>query len=158
MASIDIDPVVLANAKGKTVVVTGGANGIGAELVREFYKHGAQVMIADLPSSATSAQTVINALGASDTVAFFAANTTDWASMSDLYAETRSRFGRIDIVVANAGIMESQSFFDFKVKDGRLLESHDVARVIDVNLKGTANSMIWSCLLEWMFKLIVCQR
>ena len=52
-----------------------------------------------------------------------------------------SKFGRIDIVVANAGIMESTAVLDMQVdEDGVPLESTEAVKVIDVNLKGTLNS------------------
>lgn len=140
MTSIEVDPAVLADAKGKTVIVTGGANGIGAEIVRLFCAHGAQVMIADLPSSSDSAQALIRSFPEPKKVAFCAANTVDWTAMKGLFRQTRLEFGQIDVVVCNAGIMESRPFFEFETIDDELVENNDIARVIDVNVKGTMNS------------------
>ena len=51
-------------------------------------------------------------------------------------------FGLIDIVIANAGIMESQEFYKFQEdENGELKEPVEAHKVIDVNLKGTMNSM-----------------
>jgi NAD(P)-dependent dehydrogenase (short-subunit alcohol dehydrogenase family) len=66
---------------------------------------------------------------------------TNWASMQSLFRETKSRFGQIDIVIANAGLMESEPFFDFEEdSQGELTEPTEAYKVIDVNLKGTMNS------------------
>ncbi|KAF7544841.1 hypothetical protein G7046_g9701 [Stylonectria norvegica] len=61
--------------------------------------------------------------------------------MQALFAAAVERFGRVDIVVANAGIMESRRFFDFEVDEGGKLREDGAGRVIDVNLKGTMNTL-----------------
>ena len=61
--------------------------------------------------------------------------------MQSLFRSTKAKFGKVDVVVANAGMMESQDFFDFEEDEsGELLESPYSSRVVDVNLKGTMNS------------------
>ncbi|KAJ5783760.1 Short-chain dehydrogenase/reductase SDR [Penicillium psychrosexuale] len=61
--------------------------------------------------------------------------------MKLLFTQCIQHFGKVDIVVANAGIMESQELFDIGNIDeqGELRESTGGFRVIDVNLKGTIN-------------------
>ncbi|KAI1042939.1 hypothetical protein LB505_009772 [Fusarium chuoi] len=102
----------LKNLAGKTVIITGGANGIGAET------H---------PSSAL----------------FISVNILLWDEMKALFSQSIRYFGKIDIVVANAGIMDSQSLFDVENVDeqGELHESAEGFHVIDVNLKGTINTL-----------------
>lgn len=125
----------------KTVIVTGSANGIGAETVRLYNSQGAYVVIADLPSSRTTAGVLIKTLPRPDRAIFVPVNITIWKEISSLFDQAKRRFGRIDIVVANAGIMESRSFYDFETdNDGSLIEDDGFHRVIDVNLKGTMNS------------------
>jgi NAD(P)-dependent dehydrogenase (short-subunit alcohol dehydrogenase family) len=66
---------------------------------------------------------------------------TSWSDMQRLFRETKSRFGQVDLVVANAGIMESKGFFEFEEDErGELMEDMGAGKVIDVNLKGTMNS------------------
>lgn len=68
-------------------------------------------------------------------------NIVDWDELRNCFKKTVERFGGIDIVVANAGIMESRSVLDFEVDDdGELKEDVEAKRVFDVNLRGTLNS------------------
>lgn len=68
-------------------------------------------------------------------------NIVDWIELRDCFKKTLDRFGGIDIVVANAGIMESKSVLDLEVdEDGELKEDGEAKRVFDVNLRGTLNS------------------
>lgn len=126
----------------KTVVVTGGANGIGAAIVQGYARLNANIVIADLPSAALSANSIINAIVGSGRAIFVPLDITDWSSMVDLFKNAKSEFGRVDIVVANAGIMETKPFFDFDLdpSTGDLKDEPGLGRVIDVNLKGTMNS------------------
>ena len=136
MASSELDDLSF-----KTVIVTGGANGIGARAVHHYSQCGANVAIADLSSAEEAATKLIASLRYSEKAIFIPTNIVQWSSVSALFTTTLDRFGRVDIVVANAGIMESRGFFDFSLDDdGALQEATDSARVIDVNLKGTMNS------------------
>lgn len=135
----DVKP--LATLKGKTVIVTGGANGIGLKVVLKFYAQGANVVIADLPSAELAADAAIGSLEDKSRIIFAPLNIISWEDMSRLYQATLERFGRVNIVVANAGIMENRHFFDFVVDEaGELREDSGSGRVIDVNLKGAMNS------------------
>lgn len=125
----------------KTAIVTGGANGIGAEITRHYISLGANVVIADLPSAKDVAEELIKTLSVSGRAIFVAVNITKWNEMMTLFQQAIQKFGQVDIVVANAGIMETRRFFDFTVdRDGNLEEDTGSQRVIDVNLKGTMNS------------------
>jgi NADP-dependent 3-hydroxy acid dehydrogenase YdfG len=66
----------------------------------------------------------------------------NWELIYGLFGETERRFGSIDTVVANAGIMEKTDTLDIESTDenGNLLESTGAFNVIDVNIKGTLNS------------------
>jgi len=125
----------------KTVIVTGGAGGIGAQTIRTYYNSGYNVVIADLPSSSSAANDLISSLSDSSRAMFHPTNIVNWDDMKALFRETKKRFGQVDVVVANAGLMESRGFFDFEENDeGELEEDRVSERVIDVNLKGTMNS------------------
>lgn len=127
--------------RSKTVVVTGGANGIGAQTVREYYARGANVVVADLPSSRTAAENLIFSFTEPARALFIPTNIVVWDDMKSLFKATVENFGPVHIVVANAGIMESQGFYDIEVDEhGELKEPIESYRVIDVNLKGTMNS------------------
>ncbi|KAF5686657.1 short-chain dehydrogenase reductase SDR [Fusarium circinatum] len=128
---------------GKTVIVTGGANGIGAETVRFFNSYGANTVIADLEHTRAEAEYVIRSLKHPASALFISVNILLWGEIKVLFSQCIQRFGKIDVVVANAGIMESQSLFDIETVDeqGELCESTGGFRVIDVNLKGTINTL-----------------
>lgn len=92
----------VARITGKSVVITGGASGIGKEIVKAFISAGASfVTIGDLQESG---QQLADELG--DRVAFVKTDVTKWADQVNLFqtALTRSPSHLIDTVISNAGI------------------------------------------------------
>src|SRR5947209_6541494 len=89
---------------GKVALVTGGSRGLGREMVLAFAQHGADVVIASrkLDSCEAVAQTV------RDTYARRAlavsANVSDWSQCDALAKAAHDEFGRIDVLVNNAGL------------------------------------------------------
>jgi 3-oxoacyl-[acyl-carrier protein] reductase len=83
----------------KTAIVTGGGSGFGEGIARRFVQEGARVLIADI--DARGGERVAAALGGS--ASFFRADVTRAADWAQLVAAARERFGRLDIVVNNAG-------------------------------------------------------
>lgn len=133
----------LSNEKFKTVIVTGGAGGIGAQTVRTFHNHGCNVVVADLPFARQAAESLISSLSDQSRAVYHPTDITIWNDMQSLFKEANRRFGQVDIVIANAGLMESKGFFDFEGEEDEndeLKESTEMSKVIDVNLKGTMNS------------------
>ncbi|KAF9884799.1 hypothetical protein FE257_001215 [Aspergillus nanangensis] len=144
MTDIQIDPSLLQNASGKTVLITGGANGIGAAAAALFNAHGANVVISDLESTRQTAETLISSFPRPEASVFIAANILDFTQMTALFRQAAEHFGHpIDTVVANAGIMETHPVLDLDNVDheGNLRESTEGFRVIDINLKGTLNTL-----------------
>jgi NAD(P)-dependent dehydrogenase (short-subunit alcohol dehydrogenase family) len=93
--------------QGKVAVVTGGARGIGAELVRRFVSGGARgVMVADLRLH--EAEQLARETGAHA----MACDVTREADIQALVRATRERFGAVDIFVSNAGILEGRGGFE----------------------------------------------
>lgn len=84
--------------KGKSVVVTGGASGIGEALCRAFAARGARVMVADL-DAAGAAQIAREIDGAS-----FACDVGEEAAIRALVEQMVAQFGGIDVMFSNAGI------------------------------------------------------
>lgn len=141
MTSVPLRLDLLANVRDNVAIVTGAAGGIGAETVRVLHANGAKVVLADLPASRNAAQDVIASLSDPNRAHFMPANILKWDEMKALFKAAIERFGRVDIVVANAGLMESKPFFEFETDEtGDLREPTESYRVIDVNLKGTMNS------------------
>jgi len=84
---------------GKTAIVTGGASGFGAGIVRKFVAEGARVMIADLNTDL--AQETAKQVGGN--VEVIHCNVADDASVRAMVEAVQTAFGRIDILINNAG-------------------------------------------------------
>jgi NAD(P)-dependent dehydrogenase (short-subunit alcohol dehydrogenase family) len=91
----------MGSVNGKVALITGGANGIGAEVARRLHGKGARLILTDLDESLLS--DVAARLG-EDRVLTAAADVRDLAAMQAAVDAGIQRFGGIDIVVANAGI------------------------------------------------------
>ncbi|KAB5525531.1 hypothetical protein GE09DRAFT_473434 [Coniochaeta sp. 2T2.1] len=139
--ALRFDQSLLSSLSGKTAIVTGGANGIGLEVVRKYHSHGANVVIADLETARSPAEAAISSLLDGSRAIFVPANIVVFEDVRRLFLTAIERFGRVDIVVANAGIMETTRFFDFAVDEEGGLKEDGAGRVIDVNLKGSMNTL-----------------
>lgn len=140
---------VLPSGRPKTVIVTGGAGGIGAQTIRCFHAHGCNVVIADLAFAKGAAELLIASLPSPERGLFHATDITNWEAMRSLFRVTKEKFGQVDIVIANAGLMESKGFFDFEEDEsGELQEPKEAYKIIDVNLKGSMNSTCFPCKLS----------
>ena len=114
-------------------VVTGGASGLGAATARRLAAAGCKVSIFDLNEAAGSA------MAADIGGAYFKANVSDEASVTQALAAARGRFGQERILVNCAGVVVGKRLVR-RSKDGSAVEAHDVAsfrKVIEVNLLGT---------------------
>jgi 3alpha(or 20beta)-hydroxysteroid dehydrogenase len=85
--------------RGKVALVTGAAQGIGAEIARVLHAAGAHVAVADIQTEAGGA--VVGAMG--EGAAFVELDVTDPASWADAVAAVREMFGPITVLVNNAG-------------------------------------------------------
>lgn len=132
---------VLEDAHGKTVLLTGSARGIGAETASLLNQHGCNIVVTDLPSAAPQAEALLQSMRFPERAIFVPASVTDWSQLVHTFKEGVRVFGRIDIVVANAGIMESRAVLEVETDvNGDPTASMEGSNVIDVNLKGTLNS------------------
>ncbi|QRO01960.1 SDR family oxidoreductase [Archangium violaceum] len=115
--------------QNKVVVVTGGGNGMGRELVLALLSKGASVAAVDINASALE-ETLALAGKNRDRLATYTLNITDRALVDALPDQVISRFGAVDGIINNAGII--QPFVRLKDLDYAAIE-----RVINVNLFGT---------------------
>ena len=116
--------------KGKVAIITGAAAGIGQASAQKFASEGAIVVLCD--RSADAVRQEAQRLNQHGHVAVaYTLDVTDRTSIDTMVADVKARFGRIDVLVNNAGITQ----------DARLTRMTEAQfdKVIDVNLKGVFN-------------------
>ncbi|NLC33438.1 MAG: SDR family NAD(P)-dependent oxidoreductase, partial [Clostridiales bacterium] len=107
--------------EGKVAIITGAAKGLGGEMAQLFAKEGAKVVAADMFPLTYEAENV----------EYAELNVTDSAACEALFNHVKDTYGRIDILINNAGI--TKDAFTRKMTE----EQWDA--VINVNLKGVFN-------------------
>ena len=111
----------------KVAVVTGAAQGIGLACAQAFAREGARVLITDLNENAGRKE-VLRLRSDGLSVSFAACDVSRKDQVEAAMSAAANEYGRIDILVANAGIVHAAEFLD--------LEEKDFDRVLAVNLKG----------------------
>lgn len=122
--------------KDKVCVITGGAAGIGRATAERFAEEGAMVVICDLNEE--QGRRTAEAIGAA--ASFYKLNVADRQAVGACLDEIVQRFGHVDVLVNNAGVLRDGTLV--KVKDGVLVKEMaeaDFDLVISVNLKGVFN-------------------
>jgi 3-oxoacyl-[acyl-carrier protein] reductase len=121
--------------KDRVTLITGGAAGIGKATAQRFKEEGAVVVICDVKEEA--GQAVVDELGLA---AFYKVNVADRQDVQRWIDDVVARFGRIDVLVNNAGVLRDGRLV--VVKEGALVKQMPEADwdlVIGVNLKGVFN-------------------
>lgn len=112
----------------KSVIVTGAGRGIGLAIVRRFLQEGCKVMLADI-SEGDSREAVAEARASGADAFFKQVDVTSKEQAEQMVRDCVARFGRLDVMVSNAGIGEISPLVDVTE------ESYD--RQMAVNAKGT---------------------
>src|SRR5256714_1768931 len=113
---------------GKIVIVSGASSGIGAVTARELACRGAQVVLAARRESELEAQVSAITQAGHQAVAI-PTDVTDAAQVTRLTEQTLDMFGRVDVLVNNAGIAWTKPFEKLSVEQ--------IAQIVNVNLLGT---------------------
>jgi len=116
--------------KDKVCIITGGAKGIGEATTMKFIEEGAKVVIADIDIAAADILVAKIKSSGGDALAI-KVNVTNKESVAEMVTKTMDKYGRIDVLINNAGI----------ILDATLVKMTDEQfdRVIDINLKGVYN-------------------
>ncbi|HJR56747.1 MAG TPA: SDR family NAD(P)-dependent oxidoreductase [Rhizomicrobium sp.] len=142
---------------GKVAIVTGAGGGLGRCHALELARRGAKVVINDLGGSldgsggnSEAAESVVAEIKAAGGEAIAnGASVSDDAGVANLVKQTMDRWGRIDILIANAGILRDKSFGKMELKD--------FEAVMAVHLMGTVKptKAIWPIMKEQTYGRIV---
>jgi NAD(P)-dependent dehydrogenase (short-subunit alcohol dehydrogenase family) len=121
----------MISVKSQVVFITGGGDGIGAEVARRLHAKGAKLVLTDLDEAALAARSA--ELGGDERVLTVVADVRDLAAMQAAADQAVDKFGGIDVVVANAGIASYGTVLQ--------VDPEAVKRVLDVNLLGVFHTV-----------------
>ena len=106
-------PAGTGRLAGKVTIVTGAAQGFGKGIAEELYNEGATIIIADMNQAL--AEQVAAEMG--ERACAIPVNVSNEESVANLVAQTVEKFGGLDIMVANAGVVRSGPIATFEQKD-----------------------------------------
>ncbi len=145
------------NFAGQVAIITGAGGGLGRLYALDLAKRGASIVVNDLGgavdgsgSSTTAAETVVAEIEAAGGKAMAnAADVTDEVAVNAMVADTIKTFGRIDILINNAGILRDKSFTKLEITNWN--------KVIDVHLNGAAlcTKAVWNHMKEQGYGRII---
>ena len=133
---------------GRVAIVTGAGGGLGRQHALYLARQGARVVVNDLgqgPADAVAAEIV----AAGGQAIGVAASVTDEAAVKAMVDRTLAEWGRVDILINNAGILRDKSFAKMDMADFRL--------IVDVHLMGAAIccKAVWEVMREQKYGRIV---
>lgn len=142
---------------GQVAIVTGAGGGLGRQHALELARRGAKVVVNDLGGavdgsggSSAAAQAVVEEIRAAGGEAIAdGGSVADDEGASNLIARTMDAWGRVDVLIANAGILRDKSFAKMELADFRA--------VIDVHLWGTVKPLhrLWPTMREQKYGRVV---
>lgn len=138
--------------EGQVAIVTGSGNGLGRSHALALAKRGAKIVVNDLRHDKISdtANEVVDLIKAEGGEAITSgANVTNFDEVQQMVANAMAQWGRVDILINNAGILRDKSFARMSLDDFRL--------VIDVHLMGSVNctKAVWDIMREQEYGRIV---
>lgn len=117
----------MGQVEGKSIIVTGGASGIGAACARTLAREGAKVLITDIDAT-QGPEVVADIVRKGGTAAFLKQDVTDEKRWQEVVAEAVTRWKKLDGLVNNAGVGLAGSILDFSLDDWR--------RQMAINVEG----------------------
>ncbi len=134
--------------KGRVAIVTGAGGGLGRQHALYLARQGAHVTVNDLGQEAADA-VAAEIVAAGGHALAVAGSVTDEAAVAAMVEQTLATWGRIDILINNAGILRDKSFAKMSLDDFRL--------VLDVHLMGAAvcSKAVWEIMRRQNYGRIV---
>ena len=143
--------------KGRVAIVTGAGGGLGKQHALALAARGARVVVNDLGgardgsgASVSAAQAVVDEILAAGGEAIAnGASVTDFAAVQAMVQQAVDAWGRVDVLVNNAGILRDKSFGKMEIADFQL--------VVDVHLMGAVNctKAVWQLMNDQKYGRIV---
>ncbi len=145
------------NFEGQVAIVTGAGNGLGRSHALALAERGAKVVVNDLGgardgsgASSAAADEVVALIKANGGDAFaHGANVANFDEVEDMVKQTMEKWGRVDVLINNAGILRDKTFAKMDLADFKL--------VMDVHLMGSVNctKAVWDIMREQNYGRIV---
>ncbi|MDG1782772.1 MAG: SDR family NAD(P)-dependent oxidoreductase [Porticoccaceae bacterium] len=145
------------NFEGRVAIVTGAGNGLGRSHALSLAERGAKVVVNDLGgardgtgASSDAAMEVVGLIEAAGGEAFaHGANVAKFDEVEDMVKQAMDKWGRVDILINNAGILRDKSFSKMDLADFQL--------VMDIHLMGSVNctKAVWEIMREQNYGRIV---
>ena len=142
---------------GQVIIVTGAGGGLGRAHALEFAKRGGKVVVNDLGGardgtggSVSAAQAVVDEIVAAGGEAIAdGANVTNYEQVEAMVAAAMDKWGRVDVLVNNAGILRDKTFIKMPISDFQA--------VVDVHLMGSVNctKAVWEIMREQKYGRIM---
>jgi len=143
--------------KDKVVIVTGSGNGLGRSHALQFAQRGAKIVVNDLGGaidgsggSSEAAEKVVDEIKQNGGEAIAnGSSVTDKAGVKKLVEDTMAAFGRIDVLVNNAGVLRDKSFGKMTLDDFEF--------VVDVHLMGSVycTKAVWPIMVEQNYGRVI---
>jgi NAD(P)-dependent dehydrogenase (short-subunit alcohol dehydrogenase family) len=141
----------------RVAIVTGAGGGLGRAYALELARRGAKVVVNDLGGardgsggSSAMAEAVVAEIEAAGGAAMAnGASVTDYAQVVAMVEAAKAKWGRVDILINNAGILRDKTFAKMEMADFNM--------VVDVHLTGSANctKAVWETMREQAYGRIV---
>jgi len=138
---------------GQVAIVTGAGRGLGRSHALALAERGARIVVNDLGDadgvSANAEEVVAEIEAAGGTAIAHGANVADFDQVEDMVKTTLAKWGRVDVLINNAGILRDKTFLKMSIEEFRL--------VVDVHLMGSAHctKAVWEAMRDQGYGRIV---
>ncbi|MGG5461354.1 SDR family NAD(P)-dependent oxidoreductase [Clostridium sp. B9] len=124
--------ILSKSIENKVVIVTGGTRGIGFATVKKFLDCGAKVALCgSRKETVDKALNELSNINSNYNVIGFYPNLLEENSVNDMVNKVMDKWGRIDVLINNAGVSDNKPIFN--------QESKDFAKIMDINVQGVFN-------------------